>query len=145
MSTVSAASEIPFDPLAEGWHVLPERGFPVHVGTFFGKQFEAGLRYGFVAEQRHLNVGGVVHGGMLMTFMDDMLGTTVWEAAGRQPVSTIQLNSRFVSPARLGEFVECVPRVERMARSVAFIRGELLVGDRLVMAADGVWKILGQR
>lgn len=138
-------SDTPFDPLAHGWHVLPERGFPVIVGTFFAKQHEGALRFGFVAEERHLNVGGVVHGGMLMTFMDDMLGMSVWEAAGRAPVSTIQLNNRFVSPARQGEFVECIPRLERLARSVAFIRGELLVGERLVMAADGVWKLLGQR
>jgi len=138
-------SDPAFDPLAHGWRVLPERGFPVLLGRFFSKQVDDVWRYGFVAEQRHLNIGGVVHGGMLMTFMDDMLGFTVWEAAGRKPVSTIQLNNRFVSPARAGEFVECVPRLERMARSVTFIRGELLVGDRLVMAADGVWKLLGQR
>ncbi|MBR0655456.1 PaaI family thioesterase [Plastoroseomonas arctica] len=134
-----------FNPSAEGWAVLPERGFPVLLGTFFSKQVDGAWRYGFLAEERHLNVGGVVHGGMLMTFMDDMLGLTVWQAVGRVPISTIQLNSRFVSPARAGDFVECVPRVERIARSVAFIRGELLVGDRLVLAADGVWKLLGQR
>ena len=138
-------SDTVFDPLAHGWTPMPGRGFPVHVGTFFGKQFEGAWRYGFVPEERHLNVGGVVHGGMLMTFMDDILGMSVWEAAGRKPVSTIQLNNRFVSPARMGEFVECIPRLERLARSVAFIRGELLVGDRLVMASDGVWKLLGQR
>ncbi len=138
-------SDTVFNPLDHGWAPIPGRGFPVQVGTFYGRQAESGWRYGFVAEERHLNIGGVVHGGMLMTFMDDILGMSVWEAAGRKPVSTIQLNNRFVSPARLGEFVECVPRLERLARSVAFIRGELLVGDRLVMASDGVWKLLGQR
>jgi acyl-coenzyme A thioesterase PaaI-like protein len=134
-----------FDPLAHGWALVPGRGFPSHLGAFFGRESEGAWRYGFVAEERHLNFGGVVHGGMLMTFMDDMLGRTVWEAAGQKPVSTIQLNNRFVAPGRLGDFIECVPRIERLARSVAFIRGELLVGDRLVMASDGVWKLLGQR
>ncbi|MBR0668519.1 PaaI family thioesterase [Roseomonas hellenica] len=133
-----------FDPIAAGWQELPERGFPVHVGTFYVKQAEAGWRYGFVAEPRHANVGGVVHGGMLMTFMDDMLGVTVWQAVERQPVSTIQLNSGFVSPARPGDFVECVPELQRVTRSVVFIRGELFVGGRLVMSADGVWKVLGK-
>lgn len=134
-----------FDPIAAGWQVLPERGFPVHVGTFYVKQSDDGWRYGFVAEPRHANVGGVVHGGMLMTFVDDMLGISVWQAVERQPVSTIQLNSRFVSPARPGDFVECVPELQRVTRSVVFIRGELFVGNRLVLSADGVWKILGRR
>lgn len=134
-----------YDPLADGWKVLPERGFPVHVGTFLSKRFADGYRLGFVAEERHANVGGVVHGGMLMTFMDDMLGLSVHVAVGKRPVSTIQLNNRFVSPARPGDFVVCTPKVERVTKSVVFVSGELHVGDRLVMAADGVWKILGEK
>ena len=39
----------PYNPLADGWKVLPERGFPVVVGTFFSKKFEEGYRFGFVA------------------------------------------------------------------------------------------------
>jgi acyl-coenzyme A thioesterase PaaI-like protein len=137
-------SRIGFDPIAAGWEELPERGFPVHVGTFFSKRTDAGWRYGFVAEPRHANIGGVVHGGMLMTFMDDMLGRTVWEAVDRQPVSTIQLDNRFIAPARPGDFVECAPVVQRVTRSVVFIRGDLFVGERLVMSSDGVWKVLGR-
>jgi acyl-coenzyme A thioesterase PaaI-like protein len=135
----------PYDPLADGWKVLPERGFPVHVGTFFSKRFEDGYRFGFVAEPRHANIGGVVHGGMLVTFVDDMFGLSVHFAVDRRPVSTIQLNTRFISPARPGDFVVCIPQVQRVTKSVVFIRGEVFVGDRLVLSADGVWKILGQR
>ncbi len=132
------------DRVPEGWMPLPERGFPVQVAAFYAKQIETGSRYAFRAEERHANVGGVVHGGMLMTFMDEILGITVWQAAGRQPVSTIQLNARFISPARPGDLVEGVPELQRVTRSVVFVRGELFVGERLVMSADGVWKVLGR-
>ena len=142
---VTPYDPLAYDPLADGWKVLPERGFPVHVGTFLSKKFGDAYRLGFVAEERHANVGGVVHGGMLMTFIDDMLGLTVHMAVGRRPVSTIQLNNRFVSPARPGDFVVCVPEVQRITRSVVFIRGDLFVGERLVLSADGVWKILGEK
>jgi len=134
-----------FDPAADGWKVLPERGFPVIVGTFWSKKFAEGYRFGFVAEERHANVGGVVHGGMLVTFVDDLLGATVWFAVQQRPVSTIQLNTRFVSPARPGDFVTLVPQVQRVTKSVVFVRGEVFVGDRLVVSADGVWKILGEK
>lgn len=141
-------NEIPpagFDPLASGWKRLPGRGFPETVGEFFTKKKEGGgWRYGFLAEPRHANVGGVVHGGMLMTFTDDILGMSVWDAVGRNPVSTIQLNTRFIAPARPGDFVECEAEIQRVTKSVVFIRGQLMVGERLVLSADGVWKILGR-
>jgi acyl-coenzyme A thioesterase PaaI-like protein len=85
----------------------------------------------------------VVHGGMLMSFADDVLGMTVWEAAGRRPCTTVQLNTHFVSPARAGEFVEGRAEVLRATRTVVFVRGTLSVAGRTVVAADGVWKILG--
>jgi acyl-coenzyme A thioesterase PaaI-like protein len=141
----AAGAGAPFDPAADGWKLLPERGFPVIVGTFWSKKFEEGYRFGFVAEPRHANVGGVVHGGMLMTFMDDLLGASVWFAVKQRPVSTIQLNNRFISPARPGDFVTMTPQVERVTKSVVFVSGALHVGERLVMASDGVWKILGEK
>lgn len=137
-----------FDPRAAGWKPLPAEGYPALVGPFWGRR-EPGeaarraWRYGFIAEPRHTNLGGVVHGGMLMSFADDVLGITVWEAAGRRPCTTVQLNTQFVSPARIGEFVEGRAEVLRATRTVVFVRGTLQVGDRTVAAADGVWKILG--
>jgi acyl-coenzyme A thioesterase PaaI-like protein len=132
-----------FDPAAEGWRPLPPRGFPVLVGPFWAKPEGQHWRYGFLAEPRHANVGGVVHGGMLMTFVDDLLGMTVWEACGRVNVSTIQLNTQFIAPARPGDFVEFEAEILRRTRSVVFIRGRSFVGERTVTHSDGVWKILG--
>ena len=142
MSEVAGAGA-PFDPAAEGWKLVAARGFPVLVGNFWSKRFEAGYRFGFLADERHANVGGVVHGGMLVTFVDDLLGLSTHFAVGQRPVSTIQLNTRFIAPARPGEFLVLVPQVQRVTRSVVFIRGEVFVGDRLILSADGVWKILG--
>jgi uncharacterized protein (TIGR00369 family) len=118
-------------------------GYPALIGPFWYKREEGGFRYGFPAEARHLNLGGVVHGGMLMSFADDVLGMTVWEAAGRKPCTTVQLSTQFISPARAGEFVEGRAEVLRSTRSVVFVRGLVTVGDRTVIHADGIWKILG--
>ena len=113
------------------------------IGPFLAKREGEAWRYGFLAEERHLNKGGVVHGGMLMSFADDAFGMTVWEAAGRQLCTTVQLNTQFVAPVRAGEFVESRAEVLRRTRTLIFMRGVLLVGDRTVIHADGVWKILG--
>ena len=134
---------IPFDPASAGWKPLRPEGYPALIGPFWYRRGEGGFRYGFPAEPRHLNLGGVVHGGMLMSFADDVLGMTVWEAAGRKPCTTVQLSTQFISPARAGEFVEGRAEVLRSTRSVVFVRGLVTVGDRTVIHADGIWKILG--
>jgi uncharacterized protein (TIGR00369 family) len=134
----------PADLAAAGWKTMPAEDYPAMIGPFLARrEAGGGWRYGFVAEQRHLNRGGVVHGGMLMSFADDALGATVWEAVGRRPVTTVQLNTQFISPARLGELVEMRGEVLRATRTVVFVRGALEVGGRTVVHADGVWKILG--
>ncbi len=138
-------SDVPtlFDPASAGWKAMRPEGYPALIGPFWYKREEGGFRYGFPAEARHLNLGGVVHGGMLMSFADDVLGMTVWEAAGRKPCTTVQLSTQFISPARAGEFVEGRAEVLRSTRSVVFVRGLVTVGDRTVIHADGIWKILG--
>ena len=134
-----------FDPAAAGWKRMRPDGYPALIGPFwFRKDAEGhGFRYGFVAEARHLNLGGVVHGGMLMSFADDALGATVWEAVGRKPCTTVQLSTQFIAPVKLGEFVEGRGEVLRATRSVVFVRGLVTVGERSIVHADGVWKILG--
>ena len=136
-----AAAAAP-DLAAAGWKPMPASDYPALIGPFLARREGDGWRYGFVAEQRHLNKGGVVHGGMLVSFADDALGATVFEAVGRQPVTTVQLNTQFIAPVRLGELAEMRAEVLRRTRTVVFVRGVLEVGGRAVVHADGVWKIL---
>lgn len=140
-----APAATPFDPAAAGWEQLRwhEDGFPTLVGPFWSKKGDAGWTYGLLAEERHSNAHGIVHGGMLVTFLDQILGITCWEAAKRDPVVTIQLNTHFVSAARAGEFIEARAEAVRATRSVVFVRGQLSLGERIIATADGVWKRLG--
>jgi len=140
---LKVSTAIPPELHAAGWKPVPAKDYPAMIGPFLARRAGEGWEYGFVPEQRHLNIGGVVHGGMLMSFVDDVLGMTVWEAAGRKPVTTVQLNNHFISPGRLGELIIGRGEVLRATRSVVFIRGTLMQGDKTLTHADGVWKILG--
>lgn len=130
-------------PPGPDWKIMQVEGYTSLIGPFEARREGDAWAYRFVAEPRHINIGGVVHGGMLMSFLDDVLGLTVWGAAGRKPVTTVQLNTHFISPARVGDAVIGRAEVLRATRTVVFIRGTLHVEGRLVAAADGVWKILG--
>ena len=128
----------------EGWERIPAHAFGSHVGPFYrppgGK-----LVSGFLADERHGNKRGVVHGGMLATAFDVVLGNASWEAASQRPSATVQLTIQYVGALQLGEFATIQAEIVRATRSLVFIRGVMTVGDRIVATADGVWKILAWR
>ena len=84
------------------------------------------------------NRRGVVQGGMLMIFADRSMGMTCWYANECQPQATVQLDMHFIDAVAVGEFVEAKCKVVRRTRSLVFMSAELVVGDRVVAAANGV-------
>jgi uncharacterized protein (TIGR00369 family) len=138
-------SPIPFDPAAAGWERYEADGFIGLVGPFWQRANGDSFRYAFMAETKHHNRRGVVQGGMLMTFADRSMGMTCWYANEKQPQATIQLDMHFIDAVQVGEFVEAKCKVVRRTRSVIFMAADLVVGERLVATANGVWKTLGKR
>jgi uncharacterized protein (TIGR00369 family) len=132
-----------FDPAAHGWEPLLDGGFGEFAGPFWQRAAGAGIDYGFLADARHKNHRGIVHGGVLMTFADNSMGMTAWRANGEKPQVTAQLGVQFVAATYLGEFVEARCTVVSKTRSLVFVTALLAVGDRVVLSASGVWKILG--
>ena len=140
-----------FDPATLGWRPLPIGGFPAHVGPFWyrsdtGSDADPGVpRYAMLTDTRHLNVHGIVHGGMVMTFADTGLGLTVFESGGRRPCVTVQFGCQFLDAVQAGDFVELDAEVLRRSSTVVFMRGTLRVGTRITGAVEGVWKMIRPR
>jgi acyl-coenzyme A thioesterase PaaI-like protein len=133
-----------FDPAAAGWQLYPADGFIGLVGPLWTREIDGVHLYAFLAEKKHHNRRGVVQGGMLMTFADRAMGMTCWYANERQPQATVQLDMHFIDAVQIGEFVEAKCTVVRRTRSLVFMAGELVVGERVVATANGVWKTLGK-
>ena len=140
----------PFDPALQGWRPLPADGFPALVGPLWyrkddgprgGPEGAALPRFAMLADARHRNIHGIVHGGMVMTFADTGLGITVAEAMGGDCV-TIQFACQFLDATRPGDFVELDAEILRRSSTVVFMRGTLRVGRRVTGAVDGVWKVI---
>ncbi|MBV1901581.1 MAG: PaaI family thioesterase [Kordiimonadaceae bacterium] len=114
--------------------------FELLVGPFYMKENEDGTyRSAFVAEKKHTNAMGVVHGGLLMSFADYSLFSI---ARGHDiPRSvTIGFNSEFVSGGILGDVIESTGEVVRATRSLVFVRGTLFSGDRTILSFSGILK-----
>lgn len=125
-----------------GWEPFDGKGFVDLVGPLYCRRGEDGLRaFGFVATEKHANLIGLVHGGMLMTLADRALGVGAWDSAGG-PCVTIQMDMQFLSAVKMGEFAEIAPELVRRTRSLVFLRGTVKVGERPTAMATGIWKIL---
>lgn len=127
---------------AAEWHERAIQGFIAHAGPLLARREADGWVYGFAIGPQHLNPSGVVHGGALLTLVDHAMSTVAWEAVGRVPCVTLQLDSHFAAPVLAGQVVEARAQVARRTGSLVFMRGELRVGDSLVLGAQAVLKQL---
>ena len=117
--------------------------FEIHVGPIFERGAAGAKTYALRVDRRHVNMNGIVHGGMLMTFADAALGQAAWDATDRGNVVTLNMQSQFLSPAREGDWIEFAPVLIRRTRSLLFFRGDFAVDGEPVYSVASVWKLLG--
>lgn len=99
---------------------------------------------GFLAQDKHCNAGGFVHGGMLMTFADIFLSRAVLDVAD-PPFVTLRIGSDFVSPAFNGAWIEGRARVTKRGREIIFLEGQITSRQKVVMNVTSQFKILRPR
>lgn len=110
-------------------------------------------------QPKHLNLGGIVHGGVLASLLDMALGIAVVSTLDRgddpandtgasdsdvgpdEWCATQSLNTEFLRPASEGTLV-AEGHVERRGRTAAFPVGRITDEEgRVVARATGVWAI----
>ena len=133
--------------IEQGWETRSTMGFNELVGPIWARRDGDGWVNGFLVTDKHLNFRRNLHGGMLATFADSVLGRMVFNAVKPRPSATIQLDVHYVGPVADGDFVEGRGEIIRITGSVVFVAGRFTVGSSAVATANGVWKILntGQR
>jgi uncharacterized protein (TIGR00369 family) len=118
--------------------------FTEHNGPLFHKVDTALTIHGFHALKRHGNGYGIVHGGMLASFLDGLLGHAVGAAAQR-PAVTIHLSLDYLAMARAGDWIEGEARVTRLTRDVAFAEARAYVGANDIVRATALFKLMGRK
>jgi acyl-coenzyme A thioesterase PaaI-like protein len=130
----------------------PPPGFRIYWSTspFSGQhgpyyqRFEADRAIrGFRAAHKHCNSAGILHGGMLVSFVDALMGLAVWRRVRAMPL-TMRLTTDFVSIARPGDWVEGVAWVTEVSDGIVFVRGEVGAGQRTVMTAHGLFATMAR-
>lgn len=118
------------------------------LGPVYGKPAADGSGTVVVAlrvEDKHTNVLGVTHGGMLATLADCALGmNVVLSRKPQQSMVTVSLTSDFLSSAKPGEWLEAHVTVRRQGARLAFAECLLKVAERVILRASGVFSLTGR-
>lgn len=133
-----------------GWSYYPG-GDPFEdlTGFFYCRIDEQGRRVcAFRAEPKHMNGGGFLHGGCMMTFADFCLFWLAQDAIAGTRSVTATFNSELVGTAHAGDLVECTGEVVKAGRSMVFLRGLITnasAGGEPMMSFSSVLKKTGPR
>ncbi len=93
-------------------------------------------------KENHLNAAGITHGGFIAAFVDAGAGTAAHRSAESNPCVTVSLELKFISMVRLGQELIGKTKIQKKTKSMVFLTCELLVANKIVATASGVWKIL---
>ena len=125
----------------EGWSQWSSDAFEVHAGPFYSRRREDGsVVCAFRSEAKHMNGGGFMHGGCLLTFADYALFSIGEDALKGGHSVTASLNGDFLDSVGVGELIEATGEVTRAGGSMVFIRGLVTSGERKLLSFTGIVK-----
>lgn len=124
--------------------ILSTSPFGWENGPIFDRTTEDGFMRGFRIAPRHLNAGGVLHGGMVMTFADIVLAQAVSRVT-EPPFVTIRLTTDFIGIAVEGDWVEGTAVAEEPVDGIVAVTGSIQVQGRAIASAQGLFKTLRQK
>ena len=139
------------DPDHPGWWTWDLSG-PDRYNASIGKLLVRGegpgqARCRIVPDLYQSNLGGVVHGGAILTFIDMALFAG-GRLAGLSDIThavTLDLTCQFVDVGRLGEPLDCVVELIRETGRLAFLRGLVEQDGRTVASWSGTLRKGGER
>lgn len=124
-----------------GWKLWSTDPFELLAGPFYTRAGDDGRPIcAFRAERKHMNGGGFMHGGCMLTFADYALFCIASKELEGGGSVTASLNGEFVDAAREGERIEATGEVVRAGGSLVFVRGMLTTGGRPLLNFSAIVK-----
>jgi uncharacterized protein (TIGR00369 family) len=121
----SGAREDPDHPGWFSWHDVPDDSFAAATGKMIFRP--DGPNRGVVRmfpTEKHLNLGGSIHGGAVMSFIDMALfGGGRCAGMERAHYVTLDLTTHFLARGEAGKPLDAHVELIRQTRSLAFLQG----------------------
>ena len=97
--------------------------------------------------KKHLNMGGMAHGGVHATLLDTAMGGTLVSTIDENEwCATAQLDISYLNAVNEGDHLIATAEVIRRGRSIAHVEGRLETSEgNLVASAKGTWAVWDRR
>lgn len=116
------------------------------IGPWYSKKIseETGARVlALLIEEKHTNIWGIAHGGLLVTMADTALGYALARATDPpQNLVTVSLNSDFLASPKPGDWLEAHVKVIKTGSRMSFGECQLKVGERIMLRSSGVFAVI---
>ncbi len=113
------------------------------LGPIYQKTDSSGLIIGLLAEDKHCNARGLVHGGIFGTLADIAMGYSA--AFSTEPPTYMVTTSQtvdYVGKAEKGDWIEVHTDVQKVGRSIAFANCYFHVGSKRIARASAVFSVI---
>ena len=121
-------------PLTDPWEPL------------YSRRADGAVQMGFRAATPHTNSRGFVHGGMISALADAAMGLSCGHALDGGPnLVTVSLALDFLSSARLGQWVEIRPQVNRAGGTLCFAEALVTADGAPCAKAHATFRVVTQR
>lgn len=125
------------------WRDIRDDGFNSHIGPIrMARRDETTWLATLTVDARHINAGGVCHGGVLMSLADVAMGAASYQAGGNRRCATIDFEAHFLAAGKRDQTLLATARQNRMVGGISFMECEISGGGRLCLRASGIWKYL---
>ena len=129
-----------------GWEHWAHDPFESRAGPFFFRRDEDGAAVcAFRAEPRHMNGGGFMHGGCMMTFADLSLFSIAHREMDGHWGVTVNLSGDFLAAIHAGQLVEARGEVTRGGGKTIFVRGLVTADGTPALSFTGIIRKVSPR
>ncbi|MCY3413370.1 MAG: PaaI family thioesterase [Candidatus Heimdallarchaeota archaeon] len=93
------------------------------------------LQVEYIVNENMLNPAKLLHGGIIATMLDEIIGATVYSLGMNTFFTTINITVDFFKPALLGDKLIAKTGVVKEGKTIIHMKGELYKGDNLIATA----------
>jgi uncharacterized protein (TIGR00369 family) len=115
------------------------------IGPLYSRGEGPGLVIGLLAEKKHCNARGTVHGGILATLADVALGYAMaFSSNPPASLATANLALDFAGTAKPGDWLEVHVDIQKLGSRLAFANCYINAGEQRIVRASAVFLVAGQ-
>ena len=124
------------------WKLISKSSYSQLLGELETKLENNQHKYRMTVSEKHLNSGYFAHGGFLMSFLDNVMGNTAYKSFGNRPCVTISMNTHFTFSAQKGDELIGIPSIERMTKTLCFVKCQVFSNNEIIVSGNGIWKLV---